>query len=128
MSNVHVDNENDCVDISYENIEITKIIEKLHDLGYPEATDENGLLLQLKNYANCVIGRVHNITHKERKKPAVLSRFFCAHDWIRTSTPNGTTPSRWHVYQFHHMGILCPQFTPKVISNKYFGYKNIFFI
>jgi hypothetical protein len=27
----------------------------------------------------------------------------CAHDWIRTSTPNGTTPSRWHVYQFHHV-------------------------
>ena len=28
-----------------------------------------------------------------------------AHDWIRTSTPNGTTPSRWHVYQFHHVGM-----------------------
>ena len=28
-----------------------------------------------------------------------------AHDWIRTSTPIGTTPSRWHVYQFHHVGI-----------------------
>ena len=27
-----------------------------------------------------------------------------AHDWIRTSTPYGTTPSRWHVYQFHHVG------------------------
>jgi hypothetical protein len=29
----------------------------------------------------------------------------CAHDWIRTSTPYGTTPSRWRVYQFHHVGI-----------------------
>jgi hypothetical protein len=28
-----------------------------------------------------------------------------AHDWIRTSTPVGTTPSRWRVYQFHHVGI-----------------------
>jgi hypothetical protein len=41
-----------------------KIIEKLHELGYPEATEENDLLLQLKSYASCMIGRVHNMTHK----------------------------------------------------------------
>jgi hypothetical protein len=39
------------------------------------------------------------------KSPILSHRTFaCAHDWIRTSTPNGTTPSRWHVYQFHHVG------------------------
>ena len=61
---VQVDNETDCVNIEYENINREKIIEKLHELGYPEATEENGLLLQLKSYASCMIGRVHNMTHK----------------------------------------------------------------
>jgi copper chaperone len=64
VSKVQVDNESDSVHISYENIERKKIIEKLHDLGYPEATEDNGLLLQLKSYASCMIGKVHNITHK----------------------------------------------------------------
>tara|TARA_R110000868_G_scaffold44897_1_gene149414 strand:+ start:29543 stop:29737 length:195 start_codon:yes stop_codon:yes gene_type:complete len=35
-----------------------------------------------------------------------LSKFqerFSAHEKIRTSTPEGTTPSRWRVYQFHHV-------------------------
>ena len=34
------------------------------ELGYPEATEENGLLLQLKSFASCMTGRVHNMTHK----------------------------------------------------------------
>lgn len=61
--NVQVDNENDCVEITYDNVERQIIVNKLHNLGYPEATDENGLLLQLKSYASCMIGRVHNMTH-----------------------------------------------------------------
>jgi copper chaperone len=61
---VQVDNETDCVNIEYENINREKIIEKLHELGYPEATEENGLLLQLKSYASCMLGRVHNLTHE----------------------------------------------------------------
>jgi hypothetical protein len=32
---------------------------KLHDLGYPEATEENGLLLQLKSYASCMLGKIN---------------------------------------------------------------------
>lgn len=60
---VQVDNESDCIEISYENINREKIIEKLHQLGYPEATEENGLILQLKSYASCMLGRVHNLTH-----------------------------------------------------------------
>ena len=64
VSKVQVDNESDCINIDYENINREKIIEKLHELVYPEATEENGLLLQLKSYASCMIGRVHNMTHK----------------------------------------------------------------
>jgi copper chaperone CopZ len=64
VSKVLVDNESDSVNISYENIDRKKIIDKLHELGYPEATEENGLILQLKSYGSCMIGRIHNITHK----------------------------------------------------------------
>lgn len=35
--------------------------------------------------------------------PCFAARHFCAYERIRTSTPEGTTPSRWRVYQFHHI-------------------------
>ena len=59
---VTVDNDTDSVIVSYENVERAVIIDKLHHLGYPEATEENGLLLQLKSYASCMVGRINNIT------------------------------------------------------------------
>jgi copper chaperone CopZ len=59
--NVSVDPDTDCVDITYEGIEREIIIDKLHSLGYPEATEENGLLLQLKSYASCMIGKLDNL-------------------------------------------------------------------
>ncbi|CAN5399281.1 hypothetical protein BH11BAC1_BH11BAC1_07100 [soil metagenome] len=56
----------DTVSVRYdENIKRETIIEKLHSLGYPEATEQNGLLLQLKSYASCMIGKVNNMTHTE---------------------------------------------------------------
>ena len=61
VKSVLVDKDNDALDVSYENIEREVIIKKLHSLGYPEATEENGLLLQLKSYASCMIGRINNI-------------------------------------------------------------------
>jgi len=38
-------------------VELTK---KLHDIGYPEATEENGLLLKLKSYVSCAMGRMNS--------------------------------------------------------------------
>ena len=61
VQNVIVDPETDSVDLSYENIEREVIIQKLHSLGYPEATEKNGLLLQLKSYASCMIGKINNL-------------------------------------------------------------------
>lgn len=58
---VEVDVENDSVNLSYENIDREAIIKKLYSLGYPEATEENGLLLQIKSYASCMVGRIHNL-------------------------------------------------------------------
>ena len=63
VTNVHVDHENDSIDVTYENVKRDKLVQKLHELGYPEATEENGLILQLKSFASCMVGRVHNLTH-----------------------------------------------------------------
>ena len=61
VHDVIIDPETDSVDLSYENIERDVIIHKLHSLGYPEATKKNGLLLQLKSYASCMIGKINNL-------------------------------------------------------------------
>jgi len=61
VQSVDVDVENDAVSLSYENVDRSVIIKKLHSLGYPEATEKNGLLLQLKSYGSCMIGKVANL-------------------------------------------------------------------
>lgn len=60
MKTVEVDNEKDQVAVSYEELDRNTITEKLHSLGYPEATEENGLLLQLKSFSSCMVGRINN--------------------------------------------------------------------
>ena len=54
---VHI--EQDAIYVTYDDKQRDSIIERLHALGYPEATEKNGLLLQLKSYASCMLGRVH---------------------------------------------------------------------
>ncbi len=62
VTNVEVDNENDAVTVVLEDkVKREKITKKLHALGYPEATEENGLLLQLKSYASCMMGKINNL-------------------------------------------------------------------
>lgn len=61
VSEAFVDIEKDSVDVTYEGVDREVIIDKLHSLGYPEATEKNGLLLQLKSYASCMVGRVNNL-------------------------------------------------------------------
>lgn len=63
VTNVKVDNDSDTVTFSYVNIDRKTLINKLHELGYPEATEENGMLLKLKSYTSCMIGRIHNLTN-----------------------------------------------------------------
>jgi len=61
MTSVEVDNEQDQVIVEYDNkLQRSEITKKLVSLGYPEATEENGLLTQLKSFASCMIGRIHN--------------------------------------------------------------------
>ena len=62
VSSVKSDNDKDTVTVTYDdNLDRVKIINKLHSLGYPEATEENGLLLKLKSYASCLIGKIDNL-------------------------------------------------------------------
>jgi copper chaperone CopZ len=61
VHSVEVDMEGNAVSVGYDDVERKVIVEKLYSLGYPEATEKNGLLLQLKSYTSCMIGKVHNL-------------------------------------------------------------------
>jgi copper chaperone len=62
VSSVKIDQDKDTVKVtSDDNIDRIKIINKLHSLGYPEATEDNGLLLKLKSYTSCMIGKIENL-------------------------------------------------------------------
>jgi len=59
VSDVIVDNDEMNVTIEFEAPATrAEIVEKLKQLGYPEATEENGLLTQAKSYVSCMIGRM----------------------------------------------------------------------
>jgi len=61
VESLEVNPENDSITISYENVDRKLIIIKLKSLGYPEATDKNGLLMQLKSYSSCMMGKLTNL-------------------------------------------------------------------
>lgn len=63
VQDVAVDTEKDTVVVTYEDETRAKIIHSLHSLGYPEATEQNGLLLQLKSYTSCMLGKIHNLNN-----------------------------------------------------------------
>lgn len=58
---VKVDNDNDSVTVTYKEGIREAITQRLHNLGYPEATEKNGLLLKLKSYSSCMIGKINNL-------------------------------------------------------------------
>lgn len=60
VESVIVNHEEDSVTITHSGkAKREDFTKKLHSIGYPEATEENGLLLQLKSYASCMIGRIN---------------------------------------------------------------------
>lgn len=59
VSDVKVDFDNGEVDVTYsDDSSRSAILNQLSSMGYPEATEENGLLMKAKSYANCMIGKV----------------------------------------------------------------------
>jgi len=61
VTKTEVDIDNDAIQLEYDAINRQVIIDRLLQLGYPEATEKNGLLLQLKSYGSCMIGRINNL-------------------------------------------------------------------
>lgn len=62
ISSVKINPKNETVKVTFDdNIERDKITNRLYSLGYPEATEENGLLLKLKSYNSCMIGKLKNL-------------------------------------------------------------------
>jgi copper chaperone len=61
VKSVEVNIEKDSINLEYDTVERDVIIKKLHSLGYPEATEKNGLLMQLKSYSSCMIGKINNL-------------------------------------------------------------------
>lgn len=61
VKSVIVNVEKDMVTVSYGKVDRNAIVNKLYSLGYPEATEKNGLLLQLKSYASCMIGKMSKL-------------------------------------------------------------------
>ena len=56
---VNVNLEEDSIHIGYNSeTDREAIIQRLNKLGYPEATEDNGLLMQLKSFKSCMTGRL----------------------------------------------------------------------
>jgi copper chaperone len=59
VNDVAISQEEDSVAIQHSGeLKREDFTKKLQSIGYPEATEENGLLTQLKSYASCAIGRI----------------------------------------------------------------------
>lgn len=59
VESVIINQDEDSVTINHIGKAIREdFTKKLHSIGYPEETEENGLLLKLKSYASCVVGRM----------------------------------------------------------------------
>jgi copper chaperone CopZ len=59
IDSINIDLDSNNITIIHQGIVNSDIITaQLKAIGYPEATEENGLLLQLKSYASCMIGKL----------------------------------------------------------------------
>ena len=58
---VSVNNDTDSVTVTYNEEVRESITNRLHELGYPEATEKNGLLLKLKSYSSWIVGKINNL-------------------------------------------------------------------
>lgn len=59
IESVVINQDEDSVTINYNgNAKREDFVKLLHSIGYPEATEENGLLLQIKSYISCVVGKI----------------------------------------------------------------------
>jgi copper chaperone CopZ len=63
VENVAVDLETNTVSVDHkETVHREQLTQMLFSIGYPEATEQNGLLLKLKSLSSCLTGKIANIT------------------------------------------------------------------
>jgi len=59
VESIAVNHEEDTEQLNTPANQLERILlKKFQALGYPKATEENGLLLKLKSYASCMVGRI----------------------------------------------------------------------
>ena len=59
VERVNVDLETNVVSVDHtEAVSREQLTEKLLSIGYPEATEKNGLLTQLKSVSSCITGKL----------------------------------------------------------------------
>jgi copper chaperone len=68
VENVMVDLEKNNVLVNHnENVSRQQITDKLLSIGYPEATEENGLLMHVKSIVSCLSGKISNSVSNKKK-------------------------------------------------------------
>jgi copper chaperone len=61
VEKVGVDLETNIVSVKHnEAVKREQLIQMLLSIGYPEATEKNGLLTQLKSISSCITGKISN--------------------------------------------------------------------
>jgi copper chaperone len=61
VENVEVDLETNSVSVNHnEMVNREQLTQMLLSIGYPEATEKNGLLTQLKSISSCLTGKLSN--------------------------------------------------------------------
>jgi copper chaperone CopZ len=61
VENVEIDLETSIVSINHnERVSREQLTETLLAIGYPEASEKNGLLTQLKSITSCLTGKISN--------------------------------------------------------------------
>lgn len=58
VSNVKVDESTSSITFEFPDDDVSSVLNRLDQLGYPPAEDENSIYKQAKSYVSCMIGRV----------------------------------------------------------------------
>lgn len=59
IANVIVDENSSSVSFDFDKEDISIVVERLDELGYPIENDPNSLLKKAKSYVSCAVGRIN---------------------------------------------------------------------
>jgi copper chaperone CopZ len=58
VSDVHVDVDTAIVSFESEDEDVSDVLNRLNDLGYPPEDDENSIYKKAKSFVSCAVGRM----------------------------------------------------------------------